>query len=58
MERLEALKAMDPDEVLNHGSPQLIKWLNATYQASISISDQLSLRFFSYSGMQQEFKYT
>ncbi|HSH73892.1 MAG TPA: circularly permuted type 2 ATP-grasp protein [Methylophilaceae bacterium] len=57
IERLQILRSLDPDEVLTHGSPQLIKWLNETYQASIAISDQLSLRFFSYSGIQQEFAY-
>jgi uncharacterized circularly permuted ATP-grasp superfamily protein/uncharacterized alpha-E superfamily protein len=50
IERLESLKAMDPDLSLYHGSTTLLIWLNDTYRKSIEISDQLSLRFFSYSG--------
>jgi hypothetical protein len=30
----------------------LLIWLNDTYRKSVEISDQLSLRFFSYSGTQ------
>lgn len=54
MERLETLRAFNPDLVLYHGSVALSEWLNETYQASIDISDQLSQRFFSYSGKPTE----
>lgn len=57
MELLEMLKAMDMDTALTHGSPALLTWLHDTYDASIKISDQLSFRFFSYSGLQQEIPY-
>lgn len=56
-QQLHTLLAFDVDMVLTHNSPQLIKWLNETFQVSITVSDQLSLRFFSYSGMQQELNY-
>jgi uncharacterized circularly permuted ATP-grasp superfamily protein/uncharacterized alpha-E superfamily protein len=52
IERLESLKALDPDLSLYHGSTTLLIWLNDTYRKSVEISDQLSLRFFSYSGTQ------
>ncbi|MES2552111.1 MAG: circularly permuted type 2 ATP-grasp protein [Pseudomonadota bacterium] len=58
IDKLESLRAFDIDLAFTHNSPQLIKWLNETYQASVLVSDQLSLRFFSYSGMQQEFSYS
>lgn len=48
---LNSLKTFDPDLVLYHGSTVLIAWLSDTYRASIDISDRLSLRFFSYSGI-------
>lgn len=48
---LESLKALDPDIAFNNGSQLLASWLQETYQASVEISEQLSLRFFSYSGM-------
>ncbi|WP_047533296.1 circularly permuted type 2 ATP-grasp protein [Methylotenera sp. N17] len=51
IERLESLKALDPDLALYHGSSTLLIWLNDTYKKSIDISDQLNLRFFSYSGL-------
>jgi uncharacterized alpha-E superfamily protein len=54
MERLETLREFNPDLVLYHGSVALSEWLNETYQASIDISDQLSQRFFSYSGKPTE----
>jgi uncharacterized circularly permuted ATP-grasp superfamily protein/uncharacterized alpha-E superfamily protein len=57
MERLECLKQLDPDRALCHGSQELLDWLYETYDASIKISDQLSFRFFSYSGVQQEITY-
>ncbi len=57
-QQLHSLLAFDVDVVLTHNSPQLIKWLNETYQVSITVSDQLSLRFFSYSGTQQELNYS
>ena len=49
--RLESLKSINPDIAFNHGSQLLTTWLQKTYQASVEISEQLSLRFFSYSGM-------
>lgn len=47
---LDTLRRFDPDAVLCQGSSQLILWLNQTHAASIAISDQLTQRFFSYSG--------
>ncbi|OAM51613.1 molybdopterin oxidoreductase [Methylovorus sp. MM2] len=52
--RLAALRLMDPDIHLRHGSQELIDWLDETYSASIALSDSLSHRFFSYSGQLQE----
>lgn len=52
IERLDSLKALDPDLSLYHGSTTLLIWLNDTYRKSIELSDQLNLRFFSYSGPQ------
>ncbi|WP_137719066.1 circularly permuted type 2 ATP-grasp protein [Methylobacillus flagellatus] len=49
-ELLTQLRGFDPDATLCQGNVQLINWLNATYQASIQVSNQLNLRFFSYSG--------
>lgn len=51
-ERLDSLKALDPDLSLYHGSTTLLIWLNDTYRKSIELSDHLNLRFFSYSGAQ------
>jgi uncharacterized alpha-E superfamily protein len=50
IERLDSLKALDPDLSLYHGSATLLNWLNETYTKSVELSDLLSLRFFSYSG--------
>lgn len=47
---LDSLMKLDPDSTLCQGSPELIAWLNQTHNASIAISDQLGLKFFSYSG--------
>lgn len=52
IERLDSLKALDPDLSLYHGSTTLLIWLNDTYRKSIELSDLLNLRFFSYSGPQ------
>lgn len=48
---LDQLRQLDPDSALCQGSPQLIAWLERTHRASITVSDQLGLRFFSYSGL-------
>ncbi len=45
IERLDSLKALDPDLSLYHGSTTLLIWLNDTYRKSIELSDQLNLRF-------------
>lgn len=49
IEQLASLKDLDPDLSLYHGSPTLLQWLQETYNRSISISDKLTLRFFTYS---------
>lgn len=49
--RLESLKSLNPDIAFTYGSHELASWLQETYQVSVEISEQLSLRFFSYSGM-------
>jgi uncharacterized circularly permuted ATP-grasp superfamily protein/uncharacterized alpha-E superfamily protein len=48
MERLESLKSLDPDLSLYHGSTALLTWLGDTYKVCTQLSDQLTLRFFSY----------
>lgn len=48
--RLAALRSLDPDIHLTPGNTELIAWLDETYSASITLSDTLSHRFFSYSG--------
>jgi uncharacterized alpha-E superfamily protein len=48
MERLESLKSLDPDLSLYHGSTALLTWLGDTYNICTKLSDQLTLRFFSY----------
>ncbi len=48
MERLESLKSLDPDLSLYHGSTALLTWLGDTYTICTKLSDQLTLRFFSY----------
>ena len=51
IELLDNLKKIDPDSALYPGSPALIEWLKQTHNASISISNKLGQRFFSYSGL-------
>lgn len=48
------LYGLDIDRDFVPGSPLLLQWLNETYDASIKLSDQISLRFFSHTGWQQE----
>jgi uncharacterized circularly permuted ATP-grasp superfamily protein/uncharacterized alpha-E superfamily protein len=48
MERLESLKSLDPDLSLYQGSTALLTWLSDTYKICTQLSDQLTLRFFSY----------
>ncbi len=39
---------MDPDKVLFAGSPALSEWLQQTYAVTLTLSDRLNVRFFSY----------
>jgi uncharacterized alpha-E superfamily protein len=45
---LSNLQSFDVDTVFSHQSAPLIAWLENTYAVSEQLSDQLSLRFFSY----------
>ena len=44
----QALLQLDPDTCFMQGSPELSAWLNHTYEVTLTLSDRLSLRFFSY----------
>jgi uncharacterized circularly permuted ATP-grasp superfamily protein/uncharacterized alpha-E superfamily protein len=48
VERMQALKSLDVDQTFYSGSQSLITWLDDTYLTTVSLSDKLSLRFFSY----------
>ncbi|MCB5191260.1 circularly permuted type 2 ATP-grasp protein [Methylobacillus arboreus] len=54
IEQLSTLRTLDPDTHLSPGNSELIAWLNNTFEASVTLSDALSHRFFSYSGTLQE----
>ena len=54
IERLNALLSLNPDIDFQRGSSSLLKWLQITQQMSIEISESMSHKFFSYSGVQQE----
>lgn len=47
----QALMALDPDQTFTPGNPTLTTWLDRTYQVTTTLSDRLSLRFFSYTSM-------
>lgn len=44
----QTLLHLDPDQCFMPGNPDLSAWLNRTYQVTLTLSDRLSLRFFSY----------
>lgn len=54
IEQLAKLRALDPDTQLAPGNPELLAWLNDTFNTSVILSDALNHRFFSYSGTCQE----
>lgn len=44
----QSLLQLDPDQCFMAGSETLIAWLDRTYQVTLTLSDRLSMRFFSY----------
>jgi uncharacterized alpha-E superfamily protein len=44
----QALLQLDPDQCFLPGNATLSAWLNHTYDVTLTLSDRLSLRFFSY----------
>jgi len=44
---LQALLALDPDQCLQAHSPSLAAWCTQTLQVTLSLSDRLSLRYFT-----------
>jgi len=44
----QALLQLDPDQCFMTGNASLAAWLNHTYDVTLTLSDRLSLRFFSY----------
>lgn len=44
----QALMQLDPDQCFLPGDATLSDWLNHTYDVTLTLSDRLSLRFFSY----------
>ena len=52
---VQGLAGLDADRDLKHGSPRLVALLEGLQEASITLSEQLGLRFFSHSVLRQTY---
>ena len=52
---VQGLAVLDADRDLEHGSPRLVVLLEGLQEASITLSEQLGLRFFSHSVLRQTY---
>ena len=52
---VQGLAGLDADRDLEHGSPRLVALLEGLQEASITLSEQLGLRFFSHSVLRQTY---